>query len=492
MPDKYTAIYARQSLEKKDSLSIEGQIELCKNETSGECKVFEDRGYSGKDTKRPEFEKLMAEVEAGRVSKLVCYRLDRISRSILDFGNIWEALSRNNVEFVSVSEKFDTSTPVGRAMLYIIMVFAQLERETIAERVKDNYYQRVKTGGWPGGPAPYGMRIAEHRVNGSKALDPTAEIDIVKRIFGMYSVTGASLGSVARQLTNDGIPCTKRKSWDTISVFRVLRHPAYVKADTDVYAYYKSKGMIIYNEPEDFNGVYGGLIVGKRLANERKYTDVSDHLFALANHPGIIDSSLFLTCQYKLDGNKQIKNTGKGMLTWLSGLLHCAECGYSLKVLKDRDSGKLRFYCSGRTNFYVCDVRHTETVEEVEAFVENEIVGYIMESLNQQGERKPVLSDDSNAVKLSLYQTEQKISNLVKALAEGSPVTIKYINAELDRLEAEKKALVTKLNDMAVSSAAVPLLIDFPGLDFDDKKAVAAMLIKSVICSPDGTKVLRK
>ena len=459
---------------------------------SGEYKVFEDRGYSGKNTKRPGFEKLMAEVEAGRVLKLVCYRLDRISRSILDFGNIWEALSRNSVEFVSVSEKFDTSTPVGRAMLYIIMVFAQLERETIAERVKDNYYQRVKNGGWPGGPAPYGMRIAEKRVNGGKALEPTNEIDIVKRIFDMYSISGASLGSVARQLTKDGIPCAQRKPWDTLSVYRVLRQPAFVKADTDVYAYYKNRGMIIYNAPEEFDGIHGGLIIGKRLSNERKYTNVSDHLFALSNHLGVIGSDLFLTCQYKLDGNKQIKNTGKGKLTWLSGLLHCSACGYGIRVIKDRDSGKLRLYCSGRTHYYFCDVKHSESISDVEQFVENEIGRYIQKSLTQNAEAKPATGEDANAAKLSLYQTEQKISNLVQALSEGSGVTVKYINAELEKLETEKQTLISKLTDMSISRSPVPLLIDFPSLDFDDKKAVAAMLIKSVICSPEEIKVLRK
>ncbi|HEX3027705.1 MAG TPA: recombinase family protein, partial [Clostridia bacterium] len=125
MPDKITAIYARQSIDKKDSISVESQIEFCRRECAGLYEIYEDRGFSGKNINRPAFERLMRDVEAGRVSKLVCYRLDRISRSILDFGSIWETLSCAGVEFVSVNEKFDTSTPGGRAMLYIIMVFAQ-------------------------------------------------------------------------------------------------------------------------------------------------------------------------------------------------------------------------------------------------------------------------------------------------------------------------------------------------------------------------------
>lgn len=145
------AIYARQSVDKKDSLSIEGQIERCRRYAEGEPAVFQDRGFSGKNTKRPAFQELMDAVEAGRVRKILVYRLDRFSRSIVDFGRVWERLERQNVAFQSVTEQFDTSSPMGRAMLNIVMTFAQLERETTAERVKDNYRHRFQLGAWPGG-----------------------------------------------------------------------------------------------------------------------------------------------------------------------------------------------------------------------------------------------------------------------------------------------------------------------------------------------------
>ena len=151
------AIYARQSIDKADSISIETQIELCKRECdprAADIKIYADKGFSGKNTNRPQFEELMKDINDGLVDKVIVYRLDRFSRSIADFGQAWENLQKRNVEFISINEKFDTSTPMGRAMLHIIMVFAQLERETIAERVKDNYYSRIKQGNWPGGPAP--------------------------------------------------------------------------------------------------------------------------------------------------------------------------------------------------------------------------------------------------------------------------------------------------------------------------------------------------
>ena len=148
------AIYARQSVDKADSLSIQGQIDLCRQKAGAEFRIYQDKGYSGKNTNRPAFQRMIEDVEKGLVQKIIVYRLDRFSRSIADFGRLWEILKRHSVEFVSINETFDTSTPMGRAMLNIIMVFAQLERETTAERVRDNYYQRAKLGSWPGGPAP--------------------------------------------------------------------------------------------------------------------------------------------------------------------------------------------------------------------------------------------------------------------------------------------------------------------------------------------------
>ena len=113
-------IYARQSVDRKDSISIESQIDFCKYELKGgSCRVFKDKGYSGKNTDRPEFQKLLGEIRKGKVRRVIVYKLDRISRSILDFANMMELFQEYDVEFVSSTEKFDTSTPMGRAMLNI-------------------------------------------------------------------------------------------------------------------------------------------------------------------------------------------------------------------------------------------------------------------------------------------------------------------------------------------------------------------------------------
>ena len=101
------AIYARQSVDRADSISIESQIEFCQYEMRGEqYKVYTDRGYSGKNTDRPAFAEMMNDIENGVIGKVVVYKLDRISRSILDFSNMMEKFGKHRVEFVSTTEKF--------------------------------------------------------------------------------------------------------------------------------------------------------------------------------------------------------------------------------------------------------------------------------------------------------------------------------------------------------------------------------------------------
>ena len=140
--------------------SIESQIDFCKYELKGgSCRVFKDKGYSGKNTDRPEFQKLLGEIRKGKVRRVIVYKLDRISRSILDFATMMELFQEYDVEFVSSTEKFDTSTPMGRAMLNICIVFAQLERETIQKRVTDAYYSRCLKGFHMSGQAPYGYQL---------------------------------------------------------------------------------------------------------------------------------------------------------------------------------------------------------------------------------------------------------------------------------------------------------------------------------------------
>ena len=170
MDNRIDAAYGRQSVDKKDSISIENQMEFCKHELKGgSFKEYTDKGFSGKNTDRPKFQELVRDIKAGLIRRVVVYKLDRISRSIIDFAGMMELFQQYNVEFISSTEKFDTSTPMGRAMLNICIVFAQLERETIQKRVTDAYYARSQRGFRAGGQIPYGFNTEPIVMDGVRA-----------------------------------------------------------------------------------------------------------------------------------------------------------------------------------------------------------------------------------------------------------------------------------------------------------------------------------
>lgn len=483
------AIYARQSIEKKDSLSIDGQIDLCKKQTDCEVSVYQDKGFSAKNTNRPAFQKLMQDVENGMISKIIVYKLDRFSRSTADFGQLWDILQAHNVEFVSVNESFDTSTPIGRAMINIIMVFAQLERETTAERVRDNYYQRVKLGAWPGGPAPFGFHIGrEPDATGTPIptlIPDKINIATVLHIFESYSLASSSLGSIARSLNSQNISAPRRSTWDNVTLSRVLHNPIYVMADEEIYLYYKSKGLQFYHALEDFDGLHAGMIVGKRDRSKGKYTNLHQQHFSLANHMGVIPSSLWLACQYKLDRNTQLKQNGKGKHTWLSGLLKCACCGYSIKVNKDKH--KYYLICSGRSNLSQCDASISVNLRELEAIVENEIVHLIQECPPMSG----LTGEDTQEISSALEGVEEKIDRLMCALTESSDLSMQYINRELARLDTHRQSLLSKQEEQYLNPKRSELhTIDFPFLQFEEKKLVAKQFIDRILLKDNEAEII--
>ncbi len=480
------AIYARQSVEKADSLSIQGQIDLCRQKAGTEVKIYQDRGYSGKNTNRPAFQKMMADVEGGQIRKIIVYRLDRFSRSIADFGRLWELLRRYQVEFVSINETFDTSTPMGRAMLNIIMVFAQLERETTAERVRDNYYQRVRLGSWPGGPPPYGFTLGRLPGPEGKPLPgllPNEQAPVVERIFHDYAMEGASLGSVARALNADGIPAPKRAVWDNVSLSRLLHNPLYVMANEDVCLYYQGKGLRLANPPEAFDGLHAGMVVGKRDRSAGKYQDLRQRHFSLCVHYGLIPSALWLRCQYKLDANRQLAGAGRGKHTWLSGLLKCASCGYSVKV--NRDKSKYYLTCSGRSNLGICGASIRADLRELEAGVEHEL-----EKLLEACPDVEETGAEGRQLVNTLSAIDRKIDRLMSALAESSEVTMPYINRTIEGLEGQRRAVLEGRARLPAGHRPEAARLKFDQLDFEQKKLVAAQFIQEIRLSGETAQVL--
>ena len=124
---------------------------------------FREEAYSGKDLERPEFKRMMNDVEAGLIDTVIVHKIDRITRSLPDFYTLWSTFERHNVQFVSLHEKFDTTTAIGRAMLKLILVFAELEREQTGERTAATMENRARLGLWNGGVRPLGFDVQKNQ-----------------------------------------------------------------------------------------------------------------------------------------------------------------------------------------------------------------------------------------------------------------------------------------------------------------------------------------
>lgn len=488
-----TAIYARQSVDKKDSISIETQIEACRRCTDGEFRVYSDKGWSGKNLDRPQFQQLLRDIKSGEISKLVVYKLDRISRSLNDFSNLMETFKKYGVEFASTVETFDTSTAIGRAMLGIIMVFAELERENILLRVKDNYYARGEKGLYLGGVPLFGFDKVPTKLDGIKTsvLVPNGDMATVEYIYSAYSESGCSLGDIVRELNEKNIPSPAGTLWDSSKLSRLLRSPVYVCADMEVYRYFKEKGAKISNPVGDFTGERGCFLYGKREANERKYTDVHDHVLSIGLHDGVIKSELWLDVQRKLDGNTQLKKGRSGTYSWLTGLLKCGKCGYAMRVI----SGEY-FYCSGRANHHVCEgIGGKPDIAAAEQAVYSELRKKFAEIRNIHPAEKTQTSPKANKLKMQLETLNAQIDNLVCKITETSAAIGKVLEEKLERLITEREGVQHELDKLGGGrpkqpyEEVIPLLDSFAELPVDVRRRIAGEFIAKVLLWEDKIEI---
>lgn len=149
---------------------------------------YDDGGFSGGNLKRPALKRLMADVEKGKVDMIVVYKIDRLTRSLLDFAQLVQTFEKNNCSFVSVTQHFNTCDSMGKLTLNILLSFAQFERELGAERVRDKIAASKKKGMWTGGPTPLGYDIKE-----KKLIINQEEAEVVKFIFDDYLKTKSQL-----------------------------------------------------------------------------------------------------------------------------------------------------------------------------------------------------------------------------------------------------------------------------------------------------------
>ncbi|GFP76678.1 recombinase family protein [Clostridium fungisolvens] len=463
------AIYSRKSIFTGKGDSIENQIELCKQYGSklgiNDYIIYEDEGFSGGNTNRPRFQQLLKDAKKNLFDVLICYRLDRISRNVADFSTTLDMLQKYKINFISIREQFDTTTPMGRAMIYIASVFAQLERETIAERVRDNMLQLAKSGRWLGGQEPFGFAAervtyidSEFKERSLMQLCPLkSELNIINLIFSKY-LELRSLSKVSRYLNSSNIKGKNGGQWSTMQLRRILTSPLYVKSSETTNNFLMHSGMNVFGDP---NG--NGYLTYNKTKNITTDRDITEWIVAVSRHEGIISAEDWIKVQNILDKNKEnrVKRLGTGdNSALLTGLLVCAKCGSRMKIKQGHKSKKqnrrLDYYvCSAKdnSNGSKCDNKNVRVdildnllLKQIKAYDKNLLVKSIS-LLMELYEKGTDEEKNINILKSSINEKEHIIGNLVKqlSLSENEQVS-KYIIKELEELDAELQNLKFRLD----------------------------------------------
>ena len=497
MENRIDAIYARQSVDRKDSISIESQIEFCKYELrGGNHKNYQDKGYSGKNTDRPKFQELLADIRQGLIRRVVVYKLDRISRSILDFATMMELFQEYNVEFVSSTEKFDTSTPMGRAMLNICIVFAQLERETIQKRVTDAYYSRCQRGFHMSGAAPYGFKLEPTTLQGirTKMMIPDpATANIARLMFEMYAEPSTSFGDIARYFAENNI-LIYGKELKRGFISQLLRNPIYAQADLELYEFFKGQGAVVVNDAADFAGTNGCYLYQGRDVQERKNKDLRGQILVLAPSEGIVPADTWLRCRKKLLANITFQGGRKARNTWLAGKVKCGKCGYALKVTRN-PSGYEYLRCNKRSDHKGCPGCGTLRKVEFEQFIFTAMGEKFREFKHLRGGEEKA-NPKLTAYQVELAQVEAEIEKLLDTLTGANATLLAYANKKIEELDMRRQKITKAIADLSVETISrqqIDLLSgyldDWENISFEDKRKATDGLISSISATSEYVKI---
>lgn len=263
--------------------------------------IFEDAGYSGKNTDRPNFQKMMSQIRSGAFTHLLVWKIDRISRNLLDFSSMYKELKELGVVFVSKNEQFDTSTAMGEAMLKIILVFAELERNITSERVTATMISRASNGQWNGGRVPFGY---DYDYDTKTFSVKEQESVIVKLIHDKYEEM-QSLVQEARYLNEHDFRTREGNEWSPVTLLIILRN-------------------IFYCGDYQYNTLKEG--------NRQKVKDESEWVIVESHHDAIISREQKQRIIGLLESNKRLSRRNKSTKYnhVFAGLLFCSGCGKAM------------------------------------------------------------------------------------------------------------------------------------------------------------------
>ena len=410
--DRLVAIYARKSriTNKGDSIGVQFKqsADYAVNQLSlpedYEFIQYEDKGLSGYYSDRPDFQRLLRDVEMGKIKAVACYKLDRISRKTSDLMRLLEYFERHDVTLLVCSNNINTQISTSKIIIQVLAIIAEFERDILTERIQDNLMELAKDGRWLGGKTPTGF--SSKRVTTGSGKNKSAisflvpieeEKEIVLEIYRTFWETRSLLQTA--NLISEKYETKHGAKFTTSTIRLILRNPIYCVADEYSYNYFLEHDGNLFGEAHEFDGKHGLSAYNK--TDQMKVEDedstffnpkfsqlltkkpISEWIVSVGRHEGFISSRKWVETQNMLDEiaekyNRPHRKTN----ALLSGLMYCPICGKRLRVLPESNrwtNGKPRFK-------YACPgVRAKEcTFKGVEGVTLDEFVIHSLSSLQEE------------------------------------------------------------------------------------------------------------
>ncbi|MCK8827124.1 recombinase family protein [Natroniella acetigena] len=459
--------YIRVSKARDDMITQSTQLEkikqYCDLHNIELVAEYVDLDYSGRSTNRPKFQEMFKDIINNKlnIDYLLVYKLDRLARSVSDFHTFIDILDKNSIDFISITQNFNTSIPVGRLMRNVLVDFAQFESEMTASRVKDNMIHNAKNGVWNGGPIPFGFTQTEDDKQAN--LRPNQEAKHVIQFYKWYTAPGGSIRNCVFKANKLGILTSKGKEWNPNQIGRILKNPIYCIADDESIAYFEEQGHTIYNK-KAADGKRGFIRYNHRkvVGTSSKIRNKSEWLISVAQHDGIVNSDLYIKTQTKRQkraGGRIKKRETKGLLAWL---IKCGKCNKSLSYTYGISNSKT----NSRIYYYRCSTKMKQGTEvcEGQTVRSEELEKAILDKLFELSSNQELLnqltkdseSEFIESIKLlerrekklqeKLNKISQKEDNLVdKIKLDISDKLLKLIETKVDKLNEKKTKTQEKL-----------------------------------------------
>lgn len=520
------AIYARKSRFSSRSESVSTQVTLCREHCQrlfpdADFIVYDaDEGYSGKNTDRPDFQRLVDDIKSRRVNVVCVYRLDRISRSVSDFCELLDLFQRYHISFVSLRENFDTTTPMGRAMVFITSVISQLERETLAERVRDNLYELAKSGRWLGGVTPTGFEAKTITASRDPAkrsmvvLSPVEEeLSIVHTVYQQYMLSG-SLSKLHQHCLAHNITSRNGIPFSRTTLRALLTNPVYCVADAAAYEYFSTHPCQLCADEADFDGVRGIMPFNRTTKDKSNfYRPQEEWIIAVGSHPGTITGAHWVRVQLMLEQNKELGRTFQSAPTesaLLSGLIRCAHCGSVMRPkaygnpLAD-GSRRFAYHCTRKldTRSKQCSMANAPGRE-----VDNLVISQLgsissrfspSSAVAQLTGAAPVedIQQSIRKQENAISSAQRKIDNLISAIADGAPAALRdRLYSQIEDLQqqiSQHQQTIASLNASIMDSQGRQDLAEhiqslfsqfgdrFSSLTYDEKRRLIRSVVDRVV-----------